>query len=77
MRQLASASAPAPAAVTAGDLRQVTASAVNALGTIGGPSGGSYKIVLQMNVNGKEFYRETIDDLRAVDRENPEVRDDI
>ena len=77
MRQLASASAPAPAAVTAGDLRQVTASAVNALGTNGGPSGGSYKIVLQMNVNGKEFYRETIDDLRAVDRENPEVRDDI
>lgn len=77
MRQLASASAPVPAAVTAGELRQVTASAVNALGTIGGPSSGNYKIILQMNVNGKEFYRETIDDLRAVDRENPEVRDDI
>ncbi len=77
MRQLASASAPVPAAVTAGELRQVTASAVNALGTIGGPSSGNYKIILQMNVNGKEFYRETIDDLRAVDRENPDVRDDI
>ena len=77
MRQLASASAPAPTAVTAGELRQVTASAVNALGTIGGPSGGTYKIILQMNVNGKEFYRETIDDFRAVDRERPEVQDDI
>jgi len=55
----------------------VTASAVNALGTIGGPSGGTYKIILQMNVNGKEFYRETIDDFRAVDRERPEVQDDI
>ena len=30
-----------------------------------------------MNVNGKEFYRETIDDFRAVDRERPEVQDDI
>ena len=63
--------------MTAGELRQVTASAVNALGTIGGPSGGTYKIILQMNVNGKEFYRETIDDFRAVDRERPEVQDDI
>ena len=62
--------------VTPGDLRQVTASAVNALGALGG-GGESYKIVLQMNVNGKEFFRETIDDFRAIDRERPEVQDDI
>ena len=41
------------------------------------PAVGATRSSLQMNVNGKEFYRETIDDLRAVDRENPEVRDDI
>ena len=64
-----------PSGVTTGDLQRVTASAVNALGTLG--NSGTYKIVLQMNVNGKEFYRQTIDDLRAVDKERPEVLDDI
>lgn len=65
-----------PSGVTTGDLQRVTASAVNALGTLGN-GGGTYKIVLQMNVNGKEFYRQTIDDLRAVDKERPEVLDDV
>lgn len=64
-----------PSGVTTGDLQRVTASAVNALGTLG--NSGTYKIVLQMNVNGKEFYRQTIDDLRAVDKERPEVLDDV
>lgn len=65
-----------PSGVTTGDLQRVTASAVNALGTLGN-GGGTYKIVLQMNINGKEFYRQTIDDLRAVDKERPEVLDDV
>ena len=29
-----------------------------------------------MDVNGKEFYRETIEDFRTVNREKPEVLDD-
>lgn len=64
------------AAVTAADLRTVTASAVNALGTMGGGSGGRYVIELHWNVNGKELARETIEDFRSVNREIPEVMDD-
>ena len=66
----------APASVTAADLRTVTASAVNALGTMGGGSGGRYVIELHWNVNGKELARETIEDFRSVNREIPEVMDD-
>ena len=75
MDSIAGGNTRQPSGVTTGDLQRVTASAVNALGTLGN-GGGTYKIVLQMNVNGKEFYRETIDDLRAVDKERPEVLDD-
>lgn len=64
-----------PAGVTAADLRSVTASAVNAMGTMGG-TGGRYVIELHWNVNGKELYRETIEDFRAVNKEIPEVLDD-
>ena len=66
----------APSGVTAADLRTVTASAVNALGTMGGSGGGRYVIELHWNVNGKELYRETIEDFRAVNKEIPEVLDD-
>lgn len=62
--------------VTTEDLRQVTATAVNAMGTMNGSSGGSYQIVLKMDVNGKEFYRRTIDDFRAVAKSMPEVTND-
>lgn len=65
-----------PSAVTAEDLRTTTASAINALGTLGASSGGRYVIELRMDVNGKEFYRETIEDFRTVNREKPEVLDD-
>lgn len=71
-------SAGPPAAsqgVTAQELQQVTAAAVNAI-NLQGSGGGVKTIVLQMNVNGKEFYRETIEDFRDVNRENPEVTDD-
>ena len=64
-----------PAGVTAADLRSVTASAVNAMGTMGG-TGGRYVIELHWNVNGKELYRETIEDFRVVNKEIPEVLDD-
>lgn len=76
MDSIAGGSTQQPSSVTTGDLQRVTASAVNALGTLGS-GGGTYKIVLQMNVNGKEFYRETIDDFRAVNKEKPEVLDDV
>lgn len=66
----------APSGVTAADLRTVTASAVNALGTLGSSGGGRTVIELHWNVNGKELYRETIEDFRAVNKEIPEVLDD-
>ena len=46
------------------------------MGTMNGSSGGSYQIVLKMDVNGKEFYRRTIDDFRAVAKSMPEVTND-
>lgn len=64
------------AAVTAADLRTVTASAVNALGTMNSGGGGRYVCELHVHLGEKEFYRQTIDAFRAVNRENPEVMDD-
>lgn len=52
------------------------AQAVNAMATAAGNGGGRYVIELHMDVDGKEFYRHTIDDLRFVQRASPEVRDD-
>ena len=66
----------APASVTAADLRTVTASAVNALGTMNSGGGGRYVCELHVHLGEKEFYRQTIDAFRAVNRENPEVMDD-
>ena len=66
----------APASVTAADLRTVTASAVNALGTMNNGGGGRYVCELHVHLGEKEFYRQTIDAFRAVNRENPEVMDD-
>lgn len=56
------------------DLRDVMAASVNAMGAIG--QGGSYKVDVHMDIDGKEFYRTTIDDLRAVQKSTPEARDD-
>lgn len=56
------------------DLRDVMAASVNAMGAIG--QGGSYKVDIHMDIDGKEFYRTTIDDLRAVQKSTPEARDD-
>ena len=67
----------APSGVTAADLRTVTASAVNALGTLENSGGGKQVIDLHVYVGEKEFYRRTIDNLRAVEKEIPEVLDDV
>lgn len=67
--------APQSGGVTAKDLQEVTAAAVNAM-ALTGTAGGNYTIHLQMNVNGREFYTETIEDFRAVARANPEVSSD-
>lgn len=46
---------------------------VNGLAMAGG---GVYRVEIPLYINGKEFYRASIDDLRAVQRSNPEVLDD-
>lgn len=66
----------APASVTAADLRTVTASAVNALGTMRSIGGEKQVIDLHVYVGEKEFYRRSLNNLRAVEKENPEVMDD-
>lgn len=62
---------PQSPGVTPGDLQRVTASAVNGLAAIS----GNQRIVVEVPViiDGKEFYRYTLDDLRSVQRANPEV----
>lgn len=52
-------------------INNAAASMVNGMSVLSGTE--RYIIEVHMNVNGKEFYRETIDDLRAVQRSNPEV----
>lgn len=62
---------PAVGGVTANELRATVAQAVNALDASDRPL---YVTVQNtMKVNGRELYRETIDDLRAVARANPEL----
>ncbi len=46
---------------------------VNGLALAGG---GVYRVEIPLYINGVEFYRASIDDLRAVQRSNPEVLDD-
>ena len=57
--------------MTAQDFRASLAQAVNAMAAINRDM--KVTVVSTMNVNGKEFYRETIEDLRAVNRSTPEV----
>ena len=51
-------------------MRTIMASTVNAVGAIGG---GAIRVEIPININGREFYRASIDDLRAVMRSDPEV----
>lgn len=46
---------------------------VNGLAMAGG---GVYRVEIPLYINGVEFYRASIDDLRTVQRSNPEVLDD-
>lgn len=62
--------------VTAQDLQAVTAAAVNGLSTAMGGSGGRYRIEIPIVVNGQEFSRAIVPDLRAVMKSDPEVTDD-
>ena len=57
--------------MTAQDFRASLAQAVNAMAAINRDM--KITVVSTMNVNGKEFYRETIEDLRTVNRSTPEV----
>ena len=57
--------------MTAQDFRASLAQAVNAMAAINRDM--KVTVVSTMNVNGKEFYRETIEDLRTVNRSTPEV----
>lgn len=75
-RRLQTASRQQSAGVTTADLQTVTAAAVNGISSAMVGAGGVQTIVLKMNVNGKEFYSETIDDLRSVQRSRPEVKND-
>ena len=61
--------------VTATELQAVTAAAVNALNS-DRQSGGKQVIEVRMVVNGRDFYQETIEDLRAVEKSYPEVTGD-
>ena len=53
------------------DFRASLAQAVNAMAAMNRDM--KVTVVSTMNVNGKEFYRETIEDLRTVNRSTPEV----
>lgn len=57
--------------MTAQDFRASLAQAVNAMAAMNRDI--KVTVVSIMNVNGKEFYRETIEDLRTVNRSTPEV----
>lgn len=62
-------------ALTRSDLQSVTSAAVNAL-SAGQSLGGVAPIEINLVVNGKKFYQETIEDLRFVQKSNPEARND-
>ena len=53
-------------------INNAAAGMVNGLSALGG-LGGNIRVEIPVIIDGKEFYRYTIDDLRAVQRANPEV----
>lgn len=69
------AGAPAQSVgISATDMERITAAAVNALVQSRGQE--QINVTAKWSVNGREFYADTIDDLRAVSKSNPEVTDD-
>lgn len=67
--------APGARGVTTQDLQAVTAAAVNAIGQTAGAQ-PPIQVRAIWEVNGREFYADTIEDLRAVEKANPEVTSD-
>ena len=57
--------------MTAQDFRTALAQAVNAMTAVDRDM--RVTVVSTMNVDGREFYRATLEDLRAVSRADPEV----
>lgn len=53
-------------------INNAAAGMVNGLSTLGS-LGGNFRIEIPVIIDGKEFYLYTLDDLRAVERSNPEV----
>lgn len=51
-------------------MRAIMSSTVNAMGALGS---GAVRVEIPISINGREFYRASIDDLRAVMRSDPEV----
>lgn len=69
MADTITSSIPTP---TVDTVNNAAAGMVNGLSALGG-LGGNFRIEIPVIIDGKEFYRATIDDLRAVQRANPEV----
>ncbi|MBE6955677.1 MAG: hypothetical protein E7449_07215 [Ruminococcaceae bacterium] len=51
-------------------MRSIMSDSVNAFGLM---NGGATRLEIPISINGREFYRATIDDLRMIQRSNPEV----
>lgn len=58
------------------DIGSMLSQAVNAMGTAAGANAGTYRVEVPLSINGKEFGRAIIDDLRSVMKSNPEVVSD-
>lgn len=69
MADTITSSIPTPTVET---VNNAAAGMVNGLSTLGS-LGGNFRIEIPVIIDGKEFYRYTLDDLRAVERSNPEV----
>lgn len=72
MRAVSGAISSAIPTPTVDTVNNAAAGMVNGLSTLGG-LGGNIRVEIPVIIDGKEFYRATIDDLRAVQRANPEV----
>ena len=60
--------------VTAEQLQTMLAAMVNGINTAGGTR--SIRVEVPLSINGKEFSRAVLEDLRAVEKSTPEVKDD-
>lgn len=65
-----------PAAKRQPDVGSILSQAVNAMGTATLGGGGNVRLEIPVIIGTREFYRYSIDDLRAVAKSNPEVVSD-